>query len=159
MVDEDEVLNRDEVQMLKEKIEEHAMLNHFSMTAMNNVIFDFFFGDEDTSPLDRINNGKFGSSLIYNPYTGMVESARMRFGEANPGENADQFIVGARFSQVVTEARPPDADIETDLGDFEQGILHVRMEGDIPPSEFTQFLDRLLIKIEQKRDWMEGRDL
>jgi hypothetical protein len=128
-------------------------------------VVDFFLGDDDTSPIQRFNDGEFGGSLVVED--GEVVKATVRLGNFDvDGPGGDPFLLEVRTEELVGQADPP-ADMEVDVGDFRQGVPHIRystpVQGDmtrasggVPVPEFGRFLVRVSELFEDKEEKLQA---
>lgn len=110
------------------------------------TIYDFFLGPDDTPAFERFDNGRFGGTAIVED--GQVKKATIRVGDLEIDRGADPVLPTVRIEELVEQQDPP-VDVEVDLGDFEQGIPHLRFTAPadggvfgsgVPVDEFGRFM-------------------
>lgn len=119
----DEIRERASGGGLERYIEQVGILNNKTDTSLSQTVYDFFLGDDDTSVFERYNNGRFGGTAVVQD--GEVKKATIRVGAAEVPKDGDVFLTQVRLEELVEEQNPPGG-IEVDMGDFDQGIPHLR---------------------------------
>lgn len=141
----DEIRGRMNGGSLEPYIKEIGTINTTTETEKGTV-YDFFLGDSDASPFERFDNGEFGGTALVSD--GLVRGATVRVGDLEMDRGADPVLVSVRVEELIDRQDPP-ADVEVDLGDFDQGIPHLRYtpptsggspSGGVDVDEFGRFL-------------------
>lgn len=145
---------------IRSYIMEVGSINTETMSGGATVI-DFFLGSEDASAFERFDNGNFGGTVVIDD--GMVVKSTFRVSVVdNDTEVADPFLLSVRLEELVNRTSPPDG-IEVDVGDFDQGVPHIRFDIGWDPSkqpgpdalsqdEFGRFMVRAVEEIRDNAD-------
>lgn len=150
---------------LQDYIKEVGSVNNTTASNQGGEIIDFFLGPSDTPALKRLNNGEFGGSALVTP-SGQVTKATVRLGaiDVTRGET-DTFLLEVRVEELIQNQQPP-AEMEVDIGDFRQGVPHLRYstgvspdmtrpDDGIPVSEFGPFLVRAVEAYRENQEQLQ----
>lgn len=102
------------------------------------TVYDFFLGPDNASAFERFDNGEFGGTAIVEG--GEVVKATIRVGDLDVPRNGDPFLVTVRVEELIESLDPP-VDVEVDLGDFEQGVPHIRYRAPTSGGRFGSGVD------------------
>lgn len=102
------------------------------------TIYDFFLGPDEAPAFERFDNGEFGGTAIVED--GEVVKATIRIGNLDIPRDGDPFIVTVRIEELIESLDPP-VDVEVDVGDFDQGVPHIRYRAPTDGATFGSGVD------------------
>lgn len=146
---------------LERLINRFGVVNNVIESSGDDIVIDFYLNDKDISVFERMTDGEFGSSIIYDEQNNIINKFMLRLGDLEIEDEDKKHLVLSKVDQIISEITPLEPEFKG--GSVESRwrqlggdpILH--LEGrNVNYDDFIVFFDKMVVWVNNNRDMLKN---